>query len=112
MIPSRGDLGEAIRRLATIGYLHEGDLGIPDREAFSPPKDLPQHHPYVCSRESPELRRHLLFRDFLRQHPDAVTAYAVLKRDLAKRFRNDREGYALAKSDFVAAILKRAGYDG
>jgi len=88
--------------------VHEGDLGIPDREAFDPPKGLVAHHLYVCSATSPELDRHRRFRDFLREHPEDASAYGDLKRTLATRFRDDREGYALAKSDFVNAILARA----
>jgi GrpB-like predicted nucleotidyltransferase (UPF0157 family) len=108
VIPTRSDLIEAIRRMAAIGYLHEGDLGVADREAFAHPPGLPVHHLYVCSRQSPELQRHLLFRDFLRLHPQEMQAYAELKRVLAKRFHNDRESYAVAKSDFVNAALQRA----
>ena len=37
---------EVVRRLETIGYIHEGDLGIPGREAFKyEGKDhLRKHH--------------------------------------------------------------------
>jgi GrpB-like predicted nucleotidyltransferase (UPF0157 family) len=107
VIPSRDDLPEAIRRLASIGYRHEGDLGIADREAFAQPHDLPVHYLYVCSKHSPELRRHLRFRDALRASPGAAAAYGALKRELAIRFRNDREGYAQAKTAFVTSILAR-----
>src|SRR5256885_17161596 len=35
VIPSREQLFEAILRLAALGYHHQGDLGVPGREAFS-----------------------------------------------------------------------------
>ena len=35
---------ETIRRLATLGYEHEGDLGIAGREAFRTPPSLFAHH--------------------------------------------------------------------
>ena len=38
----------AIQRLGSIGYIHQGDLGISGREAFAPPAGLPEHHLYVC----------------------------------------------------------------
>jgi GrpB-like predicted nucleotidyltransferase (UPF0157 family) len=33
VIPARAVLSEVIRRLATLGYRHQGDLGVPGREA-------------------------------------------------------------------------------
>jgi GrpB-like predicted nucleotidyltransferase (UPF0157 family) len=34
-----------------------------------------------------------------------AAAYVKLKRDLAQRFRNDRERYTEAKTDFIRRIL-------
>ena len=68
VIPSRADLPEAIARLATLGYVHQGDLGITSRKSFRQPEITPRHNLYVCAEDSPELRRHLAFRDYLRAH--------------------------------------------
>ncbi len=108
VILTAAELPAAIERLATLGYVHRGDLGIPGREAFSRPLDTPPHHLYVCAWDSAELRRHLLFRDYLRTDPEDARAYGALKRQLAARFRDDREAYTEAKSAFVAEILRRA----
>ena len=50
-------LGEIIARLSAVGYAHEGNLGIPGREAFkySDKPHLMTHHLYVCPKNSPEL---------------------------------------------------------
>jgi GrpB-like predicted nucleotidyltransferase (UPF0157 family) len=109
VIPAPADLPAAVARLAARGYVHEGDLGIPGREAFRPPPDLPRHHLYVVAAGAAELRRHLLFRDHLRAHPDAARAYADLKRAAATRVGDDRAAYTRAKDEFVAAILREAG---
>jgi GrpB-like predicted nucleotidyltransferase (UPF0157 family) len=109
VIPAPADLPAAVARLAARGYVHEGDLGIPGREAFRPPPDLPRHHLYVVAAGAAELRRHLLFRDHLRAHPDAARAYADLKRAAASRAGDDRAAYTRAKDEFVAAILREAG---
>ena len=60
--------------LKGIGYIHEGDLGIKDREAFKymDKPHLMMHHLYVCPQYSEELHRHITFRDFLRSNPEAV----------------------------------------
>jgi GrpB-like predicted nucleotidyltransferase (UPF0157 family) len=50
--------------------------------------------------------RHILFRDHLRSHPQTAADYAVLKKELAKKFENDREGYTNAKTDFIEGVLR------
>jgi len=107
VVPSPAEVPEAIRRLARLGYVHKGDLGIPGRAAFRPPADLPHHHLYVCAQDSPVLRNHLAFRDYLRSHPDTARRYDDLKRDLARRYRDDREAYTEAKTAFITGILRR-----
>ena len=52
--------------LEKIGYHHEGNLGIIGREAFKydGKEHLRKHHLYVCPVDSPELKRHIAFRDY------------------------------------------------
>lgn len=107
-ISSAHMLQQAIERLAGLGYTHEGERGIVGRAAFGWPRRLPRHHLYVCPLDSAEYRRHLLFRDYLRAHPEDVAAYATLKRQLAERYRAQREAYTEAKGPFVGAALARA----
>jgi GrpB-like predicted nucleotidyltransferase (UPF0157 family) len=51
----------------------------------------------------------LLFRDYLRAHPDEASSYAALKYRLAKEFRDDRPRYVDSKGPFVWQVLARAG---
>jgi GrpB-like predicted nucleotidyltransferase (UPF0157 family) len=105
VLASSADLPETIRRLARIGYAHEGDLGIVGREAFHWPPDEVRHHLYVLIAGANELRRHLAFRDALRADPGLRDDYTALKRSLAGRYSNDRNSYTHAKSDFIASII-------
>ena len=50
----------------------------------------------------------LAARDYLREHRDAAKEYADLKRDLASRYRFDRESYTDAKEPFVRRIVESA----
>ena len=61
VIQDRTCLKAAIERLASIGYVHEGNLGIEGREAFcyTGKPHLQLHHLYVCPADSEELRRHI-----------------------------------------------------
>jgi len=108
ILRSAADLPEAIVRLATLGYQHRGDLGVPGREAFRASCNEFPHHLYVHPPESREYLRHITFRDYLRTHPEDARTYERLKRILAIQHREDRESYNEAKSEFVEAILRRA----
>ncbi len=108
VIPSRADLPEAVARLATLGYVHQGDLGITSRESFKRPESTPPHNLYVCAEDSPELRRHLAFRDYLRAHPDDARQYGELKRELAARHVTDIDAYVDGKTEFVQKVVADA----
>jgi len=105
VIASRDPLPAVIRRLQPLGYHHEGDLGVPGREAFTTPPDTYPHHLYVCAADSAALARHLAFRELLRAHPETARAYGELKRSLAVRFGSDRTAYTDAKTAFTEAVI-------
>lgn len=107
LLRSTSDLPVVIRKLGYMGYEHRGDLGVSGREAFRTKSDAVHHHLYVCPPGSREYERHVAFRNYLRTHPADANAYALLKRELASRLRNDREAYNQAKSEFVQRILQR-----
>ena len=107
LLRSPTDLPVVIRRLAELGYEHRGDLGVSGREAFRAKDGGVQHHLYVCPPESPEYKRHIAFRNYLREHSADADDYALLKRELALRFGNERDAYNQAKSQFVQRILQR-----
>jgi GrpB-like predicted nucleotidyltransferase (UPF0157 family) len=69
------------------------------------PRDV---HVHVCGHGSSWERDHLLFRDYLRTHPGACARYAGLKRDLIRRWHDDRAAYGAAKTAFVLSTLEAA----
>ena len=95
-------------RLASIGYVPEGDLGVAGREAFACPPDGLYHHLYVVVDGNAAHRNHIDFRDYLRKHPEEARRYADQKREVAYLLDVDREAYVEAKSGVVQEILKRA----
>ena len=111
VIEDYGVFEEVVRRLADIGYIHEGDLGIPDREAFcySDKPHLMPHHLYVCPRYSRELHRHITFRDYLRSNPDAVKRYGAVKEEGARLFPDDIEGYIAHKTPCIEDLYRQCG---
>ncbi len=100
-----------VGKLQSIGYTHEGDLGIKDREAFkySNKPHLQNHHLYVCPQYSEELHRHITFRDFLRGNTEAVKKYSLIKENAAKLFPNDIDKYIEYKSPCIEELYALCG---
>lgn len=106
-VESAEDAIRAITPLARLGYICYGEAEIPGRVYFDRRAYEPCHlHLYV--RGNPELERHLIFRDYLRAHPDTAQQYAELKYALAEKFRNDRPAYTEAKTEFIRGVEARA----
>ena len=99
-----------IKRLATLGYVHRGNLGIEGREAFRSPQKLPAHHLYLCPEGSLGLINPLALRDYLRVHPDLAHAYGNLKKTLALEFPDDIDSYIDGKTDLILGILREVGF--
>ncbi len=53
-------------------------------------------------------RDEIYFRDYLRENPETASEYAILKLKLTEKFRNDREEYTEAKTDFIKRITELA----
>lgn len=97
--------------MESIGYTHEGDLGIKGREAFKyeGKEHLRKHHLYVCTKDATELKKHITFRDHLRSHPEAVREYSKVKEEGAKLYPEDIDGYINYKAPFIEGIYKEIG---
>ena len=100
-----------VKELEKIGYIHKGDLGIKDREAFKyvDKPHLQTHHLYVCPQYSEELRRHITFRDFLRSNAEAVQKYGLVKEKAAQLFPNDIDKYIEYKSPCIEDLYILCG---
>ncbi len=127
-VASLKPLNAHTRRLGTIGYTFI-PLPVPDDPAiehaddvypfYQKPSTWPAtHHVHLCAEGSVQEKNHIVFRDFLKDHPDQLAVYQSLKAQLAAehdgRTLASRERYSLGKTDFVTATISRAlaaGYD-
>lgn len=50
----------------------------------------------------------ILFRDYLIAHPEAAKEYEILKLSLLPKYKNDRDGYTEAKTEFVKRMTDLA----
>jgi len=111
IIQSIDKFEDAKLRLKNLGYYHEGDLGIKNREAFgySEKHEFMTHHLYVCPRDSEELKRHITFRDYLRTHKEDRDKYSVIKLQAAIKYPTDIDSYIETKSSCINEIYKKCG---
>lgn len=102
--PPTTDFKTIQKRLQDIGYYHNGNQGIADREVFKRQASIAHaildsiaHHLYVCPQYSHELKRHIKFRDCLRKDETARLWYQTIKYQLAEETQQDRKRYAALK---------------
>jgi GrpB-like predicted nucleotidyltransferase (UPF0157 family) len=101
--------GPAVAGLINLGYEYvpEFETQLPDRRYFR--LGAPEtHHVHMVPVSSDYFEEHLLFRDWLRGHPQAAEEYGKLKRGLASRFRLDREAYRAGKVPFIDMVVAAA----
>ena len=110
---------EAVPSLEALGYSYWRDNPDPHHMFFVkglPPLGPRTHHVHLVEFGSPDARLtgedtfwdRLLFRDYLRTHPEEVRRYEALKRYLATRFPTDREAYTDGKTDYVRSVMVKA----
>jgi len=112
------DVQVSVRRLEPIeaykaaleaaGFVHRADNPDLTKRYFREKPGSPRTHIHVREDGSWSQQCALLFRDYLRAHPDACAEYATAKRKFAAAFRDDRTAYVEAKEPVVWAILRRA----
>jgi len=104
------DADQCIPLLRGIGYT-----------SFTPEPRDPDHY-YCCGKgphsigyhlhifrfKSHRWQKHLLFRDYLRAHPEIAQQYYELKKELAAQYRSDRAGYTEAKTSFIESVIAKA----
>ena len=104
-------------RLEKLGYYHNGNQGIKDRDVFKRTEkesseilDTIKHHLYVCPVKSIALERHILSRNFLRKNNWARIKYQQMKYELADKANQDKKAYAALKelhiNDFIDLIIE------
>lgn len=87
-----------------LGYVCMGEYGIAGRRFYWKSKAKRTHHIHLFEQGAPEIKRYLLFRDFMMAHKDYVQAYSLIKQSLAEVFSEDIENYVNGKSSFIQMI--------
>jgi GrpB-like predicted nucleotidyltransferase (UPF0157 family) len=95
-------------KLIQHGYNPKGENGITGRRYFEKGGNHRTHHVHIYQDGSEEITRHLVFRDYLRTHPEAAKRYGELKQELAQQFPYNAHAYSSGKEQFVSEIEEKA----
>ena len=101
-----------VEPLMNLGYSYWAEGAQPHHHLFvrfvDPAMNARTHNLHLVEAGGQYWKERLLFRDYLRKHPETAKEYAELKYRLASRHRDDREAYPEAKAGFVTVVVRRA----
>lgn len=111
-VPSlEGAMARYIEPIEALGYNYVPEYAswLPGELFFrkGPPGPW-THHLHLMEPSHPRWETMLVFRDYLRAHPEAARAYADVKRALAALSKDDIKTYRNGKSTFVEATTAKA----
>lgn len=108
LIPFSDDWEKIIEKLEMNGYIlmSRSDHRMSFNKGYTPKgyADKVYHIHFHIPGDDDEI----IFRDHLLSHHDDALAYERLKLSLLPEFKNDRDGYTLAKSNFIMSIIEKA----
>lgn len=100
---------EAVERLKSLNdYTFHGDPYGDGMWTFTQGHGSYGTRLYLGGPDNATHIKRILFRDWLRTHPDAAAKYAALKRRLAAEADGDWKFYTSGKADFIAGIVRLA----
>lgn len=106
-VKSEDDMQEIKELLIKKGYNYCPNAGSIDRFFFAKGEEQCRtHNIHVEIYGGISWQNHIVFRDYMINHPEIATEYSCLKRILAKRYENERKKYTEAKDNFIKNILE------
>ncbi len=106
----------SIGQLEKAGFAYKGEWNIPFKFGFTK-REKHKINLHVFEENHPETEANILFRDYLKTHPEAREAYAKLKErlllDESSHHRSDTgfPHYTLRKGDFIRSVLREASFN-
>jgi GrpB-like predicted nucleotidyltransferase (UPF0157 family) len=110
LVTDLADLDRERRCVEALGYIWQGELGIPGRRycTLSVEAGIRIVQLHFFNADSPQVERHIAFRDYLRAHPDAASAYEKEKRRARDLHPDDSHAYADAKAAWIRDMEAKA----
>jgi GrpB-like predicted nucleotidyltransferase (UPF0157 family) len=106
-VRSLAELDAARERIVALGYEWWGEYGLPTRRycTLDDPESGARRIQLHCYRTgSPEITRHVAFRDYLRAHPNVARRYERVKIHARDTHPDDSHAYTQEKSAWIGAV--------
>jgi len=98
-----------IEAMKDAGYEHLIGYVSPDSVLFRQmANNVLLSNVHVFQKDHLHVREMLTLRDYLRSHPEEVTAYSSLKKELFKQYHDDYATYRKLKDEYMKELKKRA----
>lgn len=123
VIPKK-DWPEISKKLEGVGYEYKKKDAEREKERLFFMANLPDeelgtrlYHIHLSYPESPEFKKEIGFRDYLRSHSEEAEEYAEIKRNAAEeaqKFTSKnkmRDTYSQTKKDFIEKVIKKLKND-
>lgn len=100
------------KKLEKADYLFSKKASTPDRLFLK--KDYPYKqakrrvHIHLTVLNSEEWKEIIMFRNYLKKHPELIEKYAKIKKAAVKKARGKGEIYRKQKEKFIKSVLKKA----
>jgi GrpB-like predicted nucleotidyltransferase (UPF0157 family) len=110
LMPIVSDLAALERQrpiMEKLGYAWHGTYGLPDRRYCTlddPRTGRRKIQAHCYPQASPEIPRHLAFRDYLRANPEIARAYEAEKCRCRDLHPGDHQAYGACKSTWITRI--------
>ena len=110
LVTDLADLDRERRRVEALGYEWHGELGISGRRycTLSDAAGVRIAQLHFFAADSPQVARHIAFRDYLRAHPDAAGAYEKEKRRARDLHPDDSHAYTDEKDAWIRDMETKA----
>ena len=71
-------------------------------------EDNRTHFIHVMEINSKRYKDTIIFRNYLRKHEEAMKEYESLKKELARKYADNRKMYTSSKNEYIKKIIKKA----
>lgn len=111
LVPSKKDAHSLIKKLESVGYSYDKKGGDKyriffNRDRLYNKKKIPIHL-HLMWESAEKYKDYLIFRDYLRNHPQEAKRYYSLKKIWAKKAEDIREKYVKMKMRYVRKIINK-----
>ncbi|GAB0169342.1 GrpB family protein [Lysinibacillus sp. CTST325] len=94
-------------QMNSMQYDVVGEWGIEGRRLFRKGGENRTHHIHFYQSDNPQIKRHIVFRDYLLTNPEEASRYSQFKEALANKYESTHD-YSPAKKAFVSEMEKKA----